>query len=202
MAINTINIGNQVNDGLGDDLRTAFQKVNGNFAELGAQLSITATNIGTTGSGVFKEKVGADLRFKKLKGSTNIGVEDLGDVIEFRDLTPTAFYKFETDSGGVIQAGTGNSNGFISLHGAPALTTTLHPASTSGIRDIEISTNGSDQIFFRTVIPVTDILLNFDFGPVNGNYTSAVQLSLSQANIDFGTIYLPGMFDLDFGELA
>lgn len=201
MAINTINIGNQVNDGLGDDLRTAFQKVNGNFAELGAQLSITATNIGTTGSGVFKEKVGADLRFKKLKGSANIGVEDLGDVIEFRDLTPTSFYKFETDSG-IIQAGTGNSNGFISLHGAPALATSLHPASTSGVRDIEITTNSSDQIFFRTLIPVTDILLNFDFGPINGNYTSAVQLSLSQANIDFGTISLPGMFDLDFGELA
>ena len=201
MAINTINIGNQVNDGLGDDLRTAFQKVNGNFAELSAQLSITATNIGTTGAGVFKEKVGADLRFKKLKGSANIGVEDLGDVIEFRDLTPTSFYKFETDSG-TIQAGSSNSFGHISLHGAPALETSYHPASTSGIRDIEVSTNGSDQVFFRTVIPVTDILLNFDFGPINGNYTSAVQLSLSQANIDFGTLRLPGMFDLDFGELA
>jgi hypothetical protein len=201
MAINTINIGNQVNDGLGDDLRTAFQKVNGNFAELSAQLSITATNIGTTGAGVFKEKVDADLRFKKLKGSANIGVEDLGDVIEFRDLTPTPFYKFDTDSG-TIQAGTANANGFIALHGAPALQTSFHPASTSGVRDIEISTNGSNQIFFRTLIPVTDILLNFDFGPINGNYTSAVQLSLSQSNIDFGTLLLPGTFDLDFGELA
>ena len=28
MAIQTINIGNQVNDGLGDDLRSAFQEVN------------------------------------------------------------------------------------------------------------------------------------------------------------------------------
>jgi hypothetical protein len=201
MAINTINIGNQVNDGLGDDLRTAFQKVNGNFAELGAQLSITATNVGTTGAGVFKEKIGADLRFKKLKGSTNIGVEDLGDVIEFRDLTPTPFYKFDTDAG-TIQAGSLNAFGHISLHGSPALETSFHPASTSGLRDIVVSTNGSNQVFFRTLIPVTDILLNFDFGPINGSYTSAVQLSLSQSNIDFGTIFLPGMFDLDFGELA
>jgi len=34
MAIQIINIGNAVNDGSGDDLRTAFVKVNNNFAEL------------------------------------------------------------------------------------------------------------------------------------------------------------------------
>jgi hypothetical protein len=34
MTIQTINIGNVVNDGLGDDLRTAFEKVNANFADL------------------------------------------------------------------------------------------------------------------------------------------------------------------------
>jgi hypothetical protein len=34
MAIKKINIGNSVNDGSGDDLRTAFNKVNENFAEL------------------------------------------------------------------------------------------------------------------------------------------------------------------------
>ena len=34
MTIQTINIGNVVNDGLGDNLRSAFQKVNDNFAEL------------------------------------------------------------------------------------------------------------------------------------------------------------------------
>jgi hypothetical protein len=35
MAINTVNIGNIPNDGTGDDLRTAFDKINGNFAALG-----------------------------------------------------------------------------------------------------------------------------------------------------------------------
>ncbi len=201
MAIQTINIGNVVNDGLGDDLRTAFQKVNGNFSELSAQLTITASNLGNTGAGVFKEKIGSDLKFKKLKGSTNIGVEDLGDVIEFRDLTPTPFYKFTVDTG-TIQAGSNNFNGHIAFIGRPALQTTLHPGSVSGVNDIVITTNQSDQIFVRTQIPVTDILLNFDFGPITGSYTNAIQLSMAQANIDFGTLTLPGRFDLDFGSLA
>lgn len=34
MAIETINLGNYANDGTGDDLRTAFQKVNDNFVTL------------------------------------------------------------------------------------------------------------------------------------------------------------------------
>ena len=47
MAIQEINIGNIVNDGLGDDLRTAFQKVNANFSDLDAQLRITGLNVVT-----------------------------------------------------------------------------------------------------------------------------------------------------------
>ena len=47
--IQTINIGNLVNDGLGDDLRTAFQKVNANFTSLNGELSITGSNLGSVG---------------------------------------------------------------------------------------------------------------------------------------------------------
>ena len=41
MTVQNINIGNQVNDGLGDDLRTAFEKVNANFISLGAELTFS-----------------------------------------------------------------------------------------------------------------------------------------------------------------
>jgi hypothetical protein len=43
-TLQKINIGNIVNDGLGDDLRTAFEKVNANFATLNNDLTITTTN--------------------------------------------------------------------------------------------------------------------------------------------------------------
>lgn len=69
MAIQTINLGNYANDGTGDDLRTAFQKVNANFLLLDTEINVGgATNVGG-GAGVFKQKNGAVLEFKTLVSS-------------------------------------------------------------------------------------------------------------------------------------
>ena len=66
MTIQTINLGNYANDGTGDDLRTAFQKVNANFAELYGEAAIsTARNLGA-GIGLFAAKDGINLNFKSL----------------------------------------------------------------------------------------------------------------------------------------
>ena len=47
MAIQTIKIGTYPNDGTGDDLRTAFEKVNANFQELNVDINVaSAENIG------------------------------------------------------------------------------------------------------------------------------------------------------------
>lgn len=71
MAIQTINLGTYANDGSGDDLRTAFQKVNANFAELDAEAAIsTAVNIGG-GIGIFASKNGINLEFKSLTSTDN-----------------------------------------------------------------------------------------------------------------------------------
>lgn len=71
MPIQTINIGNYANDGLGDDLRTAFEKVNANFNLLNTTDTTAAANVGT-GSGIFAQKSGTTLQFKSLKGGSNI----------------------------------------------------------------------------------------------------------------------------------
>jgi len=71
MTIQTINLGNYANDGTGDDLRTAFQKVNANFLLLDTEINVGgATNVGG-GAGVFKQKNGAVLEFKTLVSSGN-----------------------------------------------------------------------------------------------------------------------------------
>ena len=74
MAVQTINIGTLANDGTGDDLREAFIKVNQNFEslDLRAPESTTASNLGNVGEGVFHQKAGADLQFKKLVSGANI----------------------------------------------------------------------------------------------------------------------------------
>jgi len=74
MAVQLINIGNSANDGTGDDLREAFIKVNQNFEDLDLRddEQTTASNIGAVGTGVFANKIGYDLQFKKLVASTDI----------------------------------------------------------------------------------------------------------------------------------
>lgn len=48
MAITPINVGSSANDGTGDTLRAAFQKVNANEADLQSQLNGKATLTGAT----------------------------------------------------------------------------------------------------------------------------------------------------------
>jgi hypothetical protein len=71
MPIQTINIGNYANDSTGDDLRTAFQKVNANFTELSVSASVgNGANLGA-GVGIFKNKNLTTLEFKTLTSANN-----------------------------------------------------------------------------------------------------------------------------------
>jgi archaellum component FlaF (FlaF/FlaG flagellin family) len=191
MTVQTINIGNVVNDGLGDDLRTAFEKVNANFTDLSTQLTITATNVGDTGVGIFKEKVGADLRFKKLVSGTKMLLNENTDSVTVNNTSPDAFIRIDTDAG-VMLASTYQQ---ITMAGTAA------PGSTTSRKDIEVTAFGS-TVSFKTIIPVTDILESYDFGTINGSYTNAMQVALQSANIDFGTVLLPGRIDIDCGTIV
>ena len=191
MTVQTINIGNQVNDGLGDDLRTAFQKVNANFTDLSAQLTITASNVGAVGVGVFKEKVGADLRFKKLISGTKMLLNENTDTITVNNTAPDAFIRIDTDAGAML----------ASTYQQITMAGTAAPGSTTSRKDIEVTAFGS-TMSFKTIIPVTDILESYDFGTINGAYTNAMQVALQSANIDFGTVLLPGRIDIDCGAIV
>ena len=190
MAIQTINIGNVVNDGLGDDLRTAFQKVNANFSDLSAQLTITASNVGNVGTGVFKEKIGADLKFRKLVSGTKMLLNENADTITVNNTAPDAFIRFDTDAGSML----------ASTHQQITLGGTAAPGSTTSIKDIEVTAFGS-SILFKTIIPVTDILTSYDFGSITGDYDNAIQVLYQSSNLDFGTIQLPSRVDLDCGTI-
>jgi hypothetical protein len=180
MTVQTINIGNQVNDGLGDDLRSAFQKVNANFSSLAEELTITVADAGLgSGETLFKQRTGATLEFKTLTAGTKISLNSTVDTITINNTTNDAFERFVTDAGS-ITAGIGNSRA-ITLQGEAA------GGSTTRRKDIEVTTFGS-TVSFKTVIPVTDILTSYDFGPISNTFTNTMQLALSSANIDFGII--------------
>jgi hypothetical protein len=182
MAIQTINIGNVVNDGLGDDLRSAFQKVNANFTELQTSLTVTASNAaGNSGFGIFAQKVGPDLQFKNLLAGNKILMEGFVDSIRISSTQPDAFTRIDTDQG-VVQAGQHQQ---ITIQGGD---------------NINVTTDGQ-VITVETNIDLGTVLVDYDFGPITGPYTNAIQLSLAAANIDFGTVANPGTITLDLGVI-
>jgi hypothetical protein len=71
MTILPILLGNYANDGTGDDLRTAFDKVNQNFASLSTSVAVAnGYNLGP-GVGVFADKNLTNLEFKTLTSVDN-----------------------------------------------------------------------------------------------------------------------------------
>ena len=189
-TIQTINVGNLVNDGLGDDLRTAFQKVNANFADLNDELTLTLSSVGN-GEIVYKEKSNSSLVFKSLRGGTGIQVSTISDTIVVANTRSVPFEKIDTDSGSILSASYQN----ITLQGTQA------PASETGTKDIEVTASGS-SVRFKTIIPVTEYLTTYDFGPIGPSYANALQLALSASTVDFGTLTYDSEIDLDCGNLT
>lgn len=186
MTIQTINIGNVVNDGLGDDLRSAFQKVNANFTELQSTLTVTASNLGTTGESIFKEKIGNDLRFKTLTAGPRILLESLTDTIRITaQAVPDAFNSIATNNGDIVAVKDSTNN--ITIQGG------------QGARNIRVTASGS-VIEIDSVLDLNALLLNYDFGLINGA-NNAIQLALSASNLDFGTFVNPGRIDLNLGSI-
>lgn len=214
MAIELIDLGNIANDGTGDDLRTAFEKVNANFVELDANIdaSTTGANVGT-GAGVFKQKSGNELQFRSIDSGANLSVSVVGDKIvvdtdfEGKDITVGSL----TTTGGlyvatVINAGTitasaytGNVIGTVYPPGPSRLigigsivgydptygSLTYEPARVDGV---------SVQDLYRQVNTI-------DFGSITGTFTDPITYLLSQVGMDMGTFTSPAGFNVDGGSL-
>jgi hypothetical protein len=76
-----LNLGKYPNDGTGDDLYTAFDKIRQTFNLINSQLGvIDGENIGT-GQGVYSAKVDNKLQFKKITGIGSVTVTSTSDTI-------------------------------------------------------------------------------------------------------------------------
>jgi hypothetical protein len=107
MAIQPIETGNQVNDGTGDDLRTAFTKVNANFADLDSQLRLDGSNVGVPSAGSFatvfktKDSSTSQLQFKTILPGANISLVNDTDNIVISSPTQNTFVSVVTDGGSI-----------------------------------------------------------------------------------------------------
>lgn len=182
MTVQTINIGNVVNDGLGDDLRTAFQKVNANFTALQESLIVTASNAaGNAGQGLVANGTGSNFTFKNLLAGNKIILEGFTDSIKIDCTQPDAFARIDTDFG-IIEA---SSYQNITIQGSPNINVTA-----SG----QVITIDTDRDF-------ETLLTTLDFGAIINNFSTSLQFAVSGLNVDFGTVTNQGDYYLDLGEL-
>lgn len=180
MTVQTINIGNVVNDGLGDDLRSAFQKVNANFSALQGSLIVTASNAaGNAGQGLVANGTGSNLTFKNLLAGTKINLTGFTDSIRIDCTQPDAFTRIDTDVG-VIEASTHQN---ITIQGSD---------------NINVTASGQ-VITIDTDRDLETLLTTLDFGPIINNFSTSLQFAVSGINVDFGTIANEGNYYLDLG---
>ncbi len=184
MAIQTINIGNAVNDGLGDDLRTALQKVNANFADLNSQQSVTGQNVGTTGVGIFKQKVGTNLQFKSLVSDGKITINPSADVITISTSQKDSFSSITTNSGSI----TAN------------VTTGYDQITIQGGTNVNV-TAAQKVITIDTKQNIGNILTDADMGIIGVGTDNLVTFLLQVADIDFGTFDQPSSIEYDAGTI-
>ena len=187
MPIQTINLGNYANDGTGDDLRTAFEKVNANFVLVGGTLGIIGgENVGS-GTGVFKRRDNDNLtlEFKSLTstdGSVEITTTD--NTVNLKSLS-----LLENDPSPSLTADlylNGNNIIIGSVGGGDVQTTVfgVDVRTTNALVELLINSN-SVTIDFGSFIVYPSITLD-----MNGVYPGFSGFSVSDpsgTNLDFGS---------------
>ena len=122
MSIETINIGNIANDGTGDDLRSAFIKVNNNFTDLNSMINstaITGENLGSE-TGVFAQKSDTTLQFKSLRAGTGVTLSNNGTSITITGNPGLEQLITVSDNGSIISPG---GNQTIAIQGGTNIST-------------------------------------------------------------------------------
>lgn len=199
MSITPINIGNNANDGLGDNLRTAFEKVNANFTELSAvanaisSVSITAP-ANPSGYSIFTGLENSALKFKDLAAGKNISFHETPNSVIIAN-SASMFSKVATATSEINSALTstlkfaGDADISITLT-QPVPSTAIPPGETiPGVVNVRSNT------------PIGQIIKTYDFGQLDNAIHNIFQLYLATTTIDFGSITTPSTLGLDMGTI-
>lgn len=223
MAIETVNIGAIANDGTGDDLRTAFDKINTNFTDLDGRFptATTGVNLGTIGEGIFVNVENGQLSFKKIVAGDNISIASGANNITINSTGGLDSLLVVTDSGsitvargqsisingdsGITTRAVGQNlyieatDGVLAADGAPVLSAALN-ANNKNINDAGTITatqfNGALEglVYGIDVRTLAGLYEGFDFGEiVVPNYASILEWLQKETDVDFGTLIAPGL---------
>ena len=175
MSLQTINLGTYANDGTGDDLRTAFTKVNNNFAALTLTSGISsAVNIGT-GVGIWADKNLTNLEFKSLTSTgASVTITSTSNTVNLESAT-----KVSKDTSPIL-GGNLNLNNFSILG-------TGYKDSVRYNGDIKSTVFGYDQRISNNLLAV--LMRNNTFTVDLGSFTypTGYDTVTNGYNIDFGS---------------
>lgn len=222
MALQNIDIGLLANDGTGDDLRTAFEKVNFNFIDLDDR--IDASTIGENIGGaieIYAGKVDNALQLRTLEGD-NISLSVSGNKIVVA-FSPDSEVDFNlqnvTNVGDLTVRGSmylpgvdsklvGNVQGNLAGNVAGVV---YAPIGSFGLQGNVVGRNpsvGEDDPFYEpalvdgvSILDLNRTVTNFDFGSIaNRTYSNPITYLLGQIGLDMGTMADPAGFDVDTGS--
>ena len=192
MARQTINIGSSANDGTGDPLRTAFDKINDNFVELygsDGDSNTLASNLDVNGHNIISSRSNEDIRILPAGtgGVVASAVRIAGTTISSDDSSQI------TIAENIQTTGTLNVAGAATITGATTLSTSLALASgatVTGILDEDnMATNSATQLATQQSIKayVDSQVTAQDLDLAGDSGTGAVDLDSQSLTIAGGT---------------
>jgi hypothetical protein len=203
MAIQEIKVGNQVNDGTGDDLRTAFQRVNANFADLDGQLRLDGANVGVPTGGSFatvfkiKDTTSSQLQFKTFLPGENINLVNDADNIVISSPRQNTFVSVVTDGGNITAASpsavltvVGGANANVVTEPGNRIVINVDPVGSQ--LESNLSLNGFNIQGSGNISITGNITASNFTGNIAG--VNPVPVIRSVYDIDFGTA-VPGKYD-------
>jgi hypothetical protein len=223
MTITPIDVGLIANDGTGDDLREAFIKINNNFDEIDLRTSMTTvSNVGLeSGTGLYKETVGSDLRFRKLAVNpaypNSLGIELSPDENTVYIWSPQNSLSF---TNGVVTQSSDISNP-VYFTGTEAASTSITTRNNG--EDIEVvvdsqlvretaprlnahlDAQGNDLVNVSNInnndISLLDNVIGFDFGTFSNVRSGIIDFIVNSVDADLGTIPEDKPDIVDLGNL-
>jgi len=223
MTITPIDVGLIANDGTGDDLREAFIKINNNFDEIDLRTSMTTvSNVGLeSGTGLYKETVGSDLRFRKLAVNpaypNSLGIELSPDENTVYIWSPQNSLSF---TNGVVTQSSDISNPvyFTGTEAASTSITTRNNGEnievvvdsqlvreTAPRLNAQLDAQGNDLVNVSNInnndVSLLDNVLGFDFGTFSNVRSGIIDFIVNSVDADLGTIPEDKPDIVDLGNL-